>query len=301
MNRNQRTLVALSGTEADRALVRYARLLAERGFARHYHFLHVRTPAQIAGDPQQDREIMRSCENAVDELFGQPRPDVTFSCHVIVGVRVDQLIDFIASQRCDMVLLGHRKDRSGQRSLARRLAMVAPCSVWMVPEGAPITISEVMAPSDLSDHSADSVHVAAAIAKGAGLSRCVVTHVFSDPSVIRYDDHDSEIRNNEQKAFEKFIAPIDCHGIDMQPFFLEGNNIAGTILHAAQRYATDLLVMSTRGRSRAASILLGSVTSQVMTEAPIAVLAVKHFGAMMNLFQALKESHIWTQPDTKTN
>ena len=301
MIRHQRTLVALSATPTDRALVSYARLLAKMGFARHYHFVHVRTPAQIVDDPQQDSQIFRMCENLVGELFGNPRPEVSASCHVLVGVRVDQLIEFISAQCCDLVLLGHRKDRSGQRSLARRLAMIAPCSVWMVPEGAPLSIAEIMAPADLSDHSADGVQVAASIARAARLPRCVVTHVFSDPSIIRYDEHDEEICNNKQAAFAKFIAPIDRHGVEMEPFFMEGNNVARTILHAAERYASDLLVMSTRGRSRAASILLGSVTSQVMTESPIAVLAVKHFGAMMNLFQALKESQFWSQRDPKTN
>lgn len=301
MNRHQRTLVALSATPTDQALVGYARMLASLGFARHYHFAHIRTPAQSAGEAPANSCLLHECEKLVDEQFGQPRPDVSSSCHVQEGVRVDSLIEFISEQRCDLVLLGHRKNRSGQRSLARRLAMIAPCSVLMVPEGAPQSISEVMAPVDFSDHSADSVQVAAAIARAAGLRRCVVTHVFSDPSIIRYDEHTDEIRRSEQAAFEKFIAPVDCHNLEMAPYFLEGNDVAHTILHAAERYRSDLLVMSTRGRSRAASILLGSVTSQVMTESPIAVLAVKHFGAMMNLFQALKESHFWTQRDPKTN
>ena len=301
MNRHQRTLVALSDSPTDQGLVRYAQLQAKLGFARHYHFVHVRTPAQIAGDARPESQILRTMEELVGEHFGSANSRVTTSCHVLTGVRVDQLLEFISAQRCDLVLLGHRKDRSGQRSLARRLAMIAPSSVWMVPEGAPLTLSEIMAPTDLSDHSADSVHVAADIAKGAGLKRCVVTHIFSDPAIIRYDEHDDEVRKNEQAAFDKFIGPIDCQGIDMQPYFMEGYNIAHTILHAAKEYGSDLLVMSTRGRSRAASILLGSVTSQVMTESPIAILAVKHFGAMMNLFQALKESRIWTQNDPKTN
>ncbi|MCE9532887.1 MAG: universal stress protein [Planctomycetes bacterium] len=301
MNRHQRTLVALSGTPSDHALVRYARLLATLGFARHYYFVHVRTPFQRMVDPQSDRQALAACESLVGDVFGSPRPNLTSSVHTLDGSRVDQLIDFIHAQRCDMVLLGHRKDRSGQRSLARRLAMIAPCSLLMVPEGAPVAITEIMAPTDFSDHSADSVEVAASIARAAGLSSCVVTHVFSDPAIIRYDEHVDEMHRNKQAAFDKFVAPLQRHGIELQPFFLEGNNVARSILHAAQRHESDLMVMNTRGRSRAASILLGSVTTQVMIESPIAVLAVKHFGAMMNLFQALKESHLGGQGNAKTN
>lgn len=301
MYRHQRTLVALSGTATDRAVVDYARLVATLGFARHFHFVHVRTPSQVVSDARDEASLLAACEELVGEVFVGLPPNVSTSCHVLVGVRIDQLIEFIVSQQCDMVVLGHRRARSGQRSLARRLAMVASCSVLMVPEGAPISISEIMAPVDFSDHSADAARVAAAIAQAAGLRRCVVAHVFSDPSVIRYDEHTEAIRGDEQAAFDKFIAPIDSHGVRMEPHLVEGNNVAGTILHAAKQRATDLLVMSTRGRSRAASILLGSVTNQVMTESPVAVLAVKHFGAMMHLFQALKEGRFWTHKDPKTN
>jgi len=301
VNRHQRTLVALSGTEADRPLVAYARLLAGLGFARHYHFVHVRTPARIVADQQSDAQLLAACEALVAKDFAAAQSDVTASCHVVVGVRVDSLIEFIAHHRCDLVLLGHRASRSGQRSLARRLAMIAPCSVWMVPEGAPVAISGIMAPIDFSDHAADSVEVAAAIARAAGLREISATHVFADPTMIRYDEHLDEIRKNEQAAFEQFIAPIDRHGVRVEPTFVEGYNVARTILHCAKQRGADLLVMNTRGRSQAASILLGSVTTQVMVEAPIAVFAVKHFGAVMNLFQALQQSQFWMRRNPKTN
>jgi SulP family sulfate permease len=72
-------------------------------------------------------------------------------------------------------------------------------------------------------------------------------------------------------------------------------------VRVAAQHEADLIVMSTRGRSRAASILLGSVATQVMIEAPVALLAVKHYGAMMNLFQALQQSQFWARRNPKTN
>jgi nucleotide-binding universal stress UspA family protein len=301
MIRHQRVLVALSGTAADRPLVSYARMLAEIGFARHYHFVHVLTPARMIAASQSEAHARTHCENLLHEVFASAELQVTSSCHVLTGVRVDALIEFITLQRCDTALLGHWQNRSGQRSLARRLAMVAPCSVWLVPEGAPVSITGIMVPIDFSDHSADALTVAAAIARAAGLSECFATHVFSDPSMVRYDEQVDEFRRSEQNAFETFLAGVDRHGLNVHPLFVEGNNVARTLLHTAKAQRSDLLVMNTRGRSRAASILLGSVTSQVMVEAPIAVLVLKHFGAMMNLFQALQQSHLWTRPNPKTN
>ena len=45
--------------------------------------------------------------------------------------------------------------------------------------------------------------------------------------------------------------------------------------------------MGTRGRSRSAAILLGSVTEETIIETGLPLLAVKHFGARMGVLQAL--------------
>ncbi len=244
---------------------------------------------------------MQKCKQMVHDVFGSQTTDAFFSHHLLSGVRIDQLIEFSVTHECDLAVVGHRKSRSGQRSLARRLAMIAPCSVWLVPEGAYVSISKVLAPIDFSDHAADSLEVATAIAKAAGLEECVAAHVFSDPSTVRYDERVDEIRSREDEAFKTFIASIEQHGVTVEPTYVEGNNVAGTLLYTAKRQAADLIVMSTRGRSRAASILLGSVTNQLMGETPVAMLAVKHSGAMLKLFDALQETKAWMQKNPKTN
>ncbi len=297
---NERVVVALSGTDADRPLIAYARLLAGRRFSRWFHFVHVRTPARIADDPQPDAQVQQNCEALVAEQFTDGM-EAGWSCHVVTGVRIDALIEFISNHHCTVVLLGHRSSRSGQRSLARRLAMVAPCSVWLAPDGAPISVRRIMVPVDFSDHSAESLEVAVALARRLGVPDCLAVNVFSDPSTIRYDERIDELRRSGEEAFRQFLAPLDIEGVEVDTLTIEGNNVARTLLHVAKQREVDLLVMNTRGRSRSASILLGSVTAQVMGETSIAVLAVKHYGAMLNLFQALQQSQFWMRQNPKTN
>jgi hypothetical protein len=71
------------------------------------------------------------------------------------------------------------------------------------------------------------------------------------------------------------------------PLFDEGANAAHAIERVAEREQADLIVMGTRGRSRSAAILLGSVTEQTLIETRLPLLAVKHFGARMSVLQAL--------------
>jgi hypothetical protein len=58
--------------------------------------------------------------------------------------------------------------------------------------------------------------------------------------------------------------------------------------------------MSTRGRSQAASVLLGSTTSDVIAGTHVPLLAVKHYGSKMTLLEALLNHRLW-EPAPKTN
>ncbi|MFY8201374.1 MAG: universal stress protein [Pirellula staleyi] len=301
MHRNQRTLIAISGSIVDRNLVEYAARLAELEFARHYHLVHVRTASRSGDMARQKQELLEYMEELLNNHFKCDRSKISASCHVMEGDRLDKLIEFSVDQRCDLTILGHRTEQTGERRMARRLALVGPGSVLMLPELASPTISNVMAPVDFSEHSADSAQVAASIAKAAGLTECILTHIYSDTSSIRFDEHKIELERDERNHFSEFISKLDNHGVKLTPYLLEGNKIAESIVYAAKEHKSDLIVVNTRGRSTAASILLGSVASQVLIQSPVAVLAVKHFGSMLNLFQVLRENQFWTSRSPKTN
>jgi nucleotide-binding universal stress UspA family protein len=223
------------------------------------------------------------------------------SFHALAGTVQDEILRLAVEQERDLIVLGHRKSRSGRRSLARRLAMVSPASVWLVPEGAPPQITGILVPVDFSSHSADALSVAIDIARAAGLDHLRVVHVFFDLSTVRYDEHVDEILGQEEVAFERFMEGIDAAGVDVEPVFVEGTKPAQDILRTAEHASSDLIVMSTRGRSRAASVLLGSTTSAVMAAATVPILAVKHFGDRMTLREALVNHRIWEQPSPKTS
>ncbi len=230
MHRNQRTLIAISGSISDRNIIEYAARFAELGFARHYHLVHVRTPSQAVDMARQTQELMVYMEELLNNHFQCDRSDTTASCHVLEGDRIDKLIEFSVDQRCDLTILGHSAERTGERRLARRLALVGPGSVLMLPEQASPTISRIMAPVDFSEHSADSVQVAASIAKAAGLTECILTHVYSDTSTIRFDEHKRDLEREERNHFSQFIAKIENLGVKLTPYLLEGNKIAESLV-----------------------------------------------------------------------
>lgn len=283
-------MVGLAGSEADAELIGYAAMLAGATGPRELHFVHV-LPTQ---PPHSDRaagpshqEALEGMRQAVAGHFGAAPVSPAVSCHVLPGERTDRLLEFAAEHDIDLVLVGHRRGRSGRRSLARRLAMKAPCSVWMAPEGSAPTLRRILAPIDFSGAAADALGIAAALAARGGARECFALHVYFNEAVTTYDEYAEVLRGKEEQAFARFVAPLDLHGVEVRPLFREGPDVAHAVEQVATELGADLVVMGTRGRSRSAAVLLGSETEHTIMASRIPVLAVKHYGARLNLLQAL--------------
>jgi len=298
VNNDKRFLVGLAGTDYDRALVRYARQLADTGIGTRFEFVQV-VPEGTPGTQVEMAGLQVDAQ--LREAFRGSPAGVEATSRVVSGIRTDTLIAEATQSRAGVILIGHRRSRSGRRSLARRLAMVSPCSVWLVPEGAPGTIQNPLAPVDFSDNSADALRAAASVGLAAGVKSLRVLHVSFDSNVIRYDEHISESRVDEKQQMQAFLAAAEIPEVPVTTQFEEGPDTARVILRVAAERGSDLIVMCTRGRSRAASVLIGSVTARVMAESPIAVLAVKHFGAVVSLFDVLTKKSFWESGGPKTN
>lgn len=299
MHSFQRVVVALSRSGSDAELIRYAAVVTRLGITQAVHFVHVTVSSNltVADLAAQHDDLQR----LVEAHFGATQDELQVSCHVLEGSRTDALLEFAGEQEADLILLGHRKQSRGCRSLACGLAMTAPCSVWVIPEGAPATISRIIAPVDFSEHSADSLSQALMIAHLQGFEECRALHVSFDPLAFTHEEREEGFRIYERHNFNEFLKPVNTHGIAVVPEFDDSPNVAGTILRSAEKMSADLIVMSTRGRSRAAAILLGSTTLQTLMDSPLPVLAVKHYGAHLNLLQVLRDAELWQRPGLKSN
>lgn len=294
--------VPLSMTDEDAELLHYASTLAARDIAKEFHFVHMIPPQKQPMPSKQEESIKQRIYEEVGKYFDTAIERLTLSAHVMSGVsRLDKLIEYTVTSNSDLILLGHRKSRTGQRSLGRRLAMVTKASVWMVPEKTARDIKRIIVPIDFSKPSADSLSQATALAKLYGLSEVIAVHVYFDFSTIRYEEHIAEVKWHEQHAFEEFLAGIDTHGISIKPEFVESSLPANAILRKAKELEGDLIVISTRGHSNAVMILLGSVTSQVMADSPIPIVAIKHFGDQLGLLDTLIANRFWERSDPKTS
>jgi nucleotide-binding universal stress UspA family protein len=294
-------MVGLAGTEADAGLIRYTAMVARLGTAQEVRFVHVLPHSTRPSGHQDHDRVAAELQATVEPHFKDVPATARLSYDVLTGPLMDGLLAHVAEKQVDLLLVGHQPRQSGRFALARRLAMKAPCSVWMVPLDSPATLRRLLVPVDFSEHSADSVRVAVSMARLSGQSECLALHVYFNEAVITYEEYDQVLRGQEEQTFRQFIAPINCHGVKVTPLFEEGANVAHVINRVAQRHGADLIVMSTRGRSRSAAILLGSVTEDMIIETRVPLLAVKHFGARMGVLQALLDRGFWRKGNLHTD
>jgi nucleotide-binding universal stress UspA family protein len=296
VQRNRRLMVGLSRTAADAALLSYAAMLARLGTLREARFVHV-LPA--AGAAHGHDRVLAELQADVQQHFAKVPEDVAVFCDVLKGPLLDRLLAFVTEQESDLLLLGHARAHPQRGALARRLATKAPCSVWMVPESSPPRIARILVPTDFSEHSADTILVATSLAELLGHTEILALHVYFNEARVTYEEYDQVIRGQERELFDRFLAPINCHGVSVQPLFEEGADVAHVINRVAEREKADLIVMATRGRSRSAAILLGSVTEETIAATQVPLLVVKHFGARIGVVQALLDRSFRRQRGTQ--
>jgi nucleotide-binding universal stress UspA family protein len=293
----ERVLVAVGDGGRDTGLLQYASAL--RGFSPNgvFQFLHMLqwTSASAAHEERttHDQALAR-LQDAVERYFA---PGSAADCRVLHGEVIDCLLETAAEWGADLILVGHSREHNGRRALARRLAMKAPCSVWMRPEFSPTSVRRVLAAIDYSEQSAYALAIAGRIAAFAGSAECMALHVYFNQSAAA-PEYAAPQRANEQEAFARFVAPLDTGGAAVLPFFDESPDIAKAVERLAQTKGVDLVVMGSRGKTPSASILLGSESEHMLMTSDIPVLIAKRRGERIGLLQALldRDFHLEDPP-----
>ncbi len=281
----ERVIVALANAAVDRDLLRHARLVRQMGQeGTSFTFVHALTPADVLAARPGPATTLADTRTVLAAVVAEEFGDIDAGSLIVrSGDPVDLLLGLAAESGAELVMVGHRTHARGRRSFSRRLAIKAPCSVWMVPEGASPSISSVLAAVDLSLPSAQALSLGTLVASRAGLDRCTVLHVL-EPSDLGYSEAE---RTSVLRSLERFVSPIELHDILVVPVIEESGSVAGVVNAMVTSGGHDLVVVGTRGRSPSAAVLLGSESEHVLVESRVPVLITKEPGDRIGVLQAL--------------
>jgi nucleotide-binding universal stress UspA family protein len=139
----------------------------------------------------------------------------------------------------------------------------------------------ILMATDFSQCSEDAFQEAVSLAKDAGAVLRVL-HVYQPPTtavvpfatVEMYEELDREAREDAGRTLDLWTRRATDRGVRATPVLRRG--IADVeIVDAAIRERADLVVLGTHGRRGASRLLLGSVASRVIAEAPCPVLTIR--------------------------
>jgi nucleotide-binding universal stress UspA family protein len=137
-------------------------------------------------------------------------------------------------------------------------------------------IEKVLAPTDLSELSALGLHYALELSRGWG-AEVTVYHIADGAELASYKAFSlQDLIEKHKSSLSEFLTK---HFADLLPLVevrekVEVGELAASILAEAEKEGSDLIVMSTHGRTGLAHLLMGSVTEEVVRNAICPVFSV---------------------------
>lgn len=272
----RRVMVAFGDDALDAALLLHVNAL--RPPPTELHVVHARDQdhAESAGALVERMDhLVRSTPH------GGPGPRIT--CAVLAGPALDALIGYAHQHDIDVMFVGHRRERAS-RSLARRITRQARCSVWMVPEGIRPGVRRVVVPTDFSETAGRALETALALCRAQPGLSCLVVNVVARASDGPMPPEPS-LASDEARA----LAGQDVTGVAVEFVREEAVDVAAGVARVVTRTGADFVCMGARGRTRAAAVVLGSATEDVLERIGCPVLVVRCADRPLSLVQVLAQ------------
>lgn len=290
----RKVLVALGRDERDGVLLGQLRRMAEALEPAEIHAMTVLPLWRVPGARSESPgEVAAWIENEVRASVA-PAAGTKVTAAVLQGAMLDAIIAYAREASIDVALVGHRHG-ARSRSLARRLARQAPCSILMVPDGATPSVSRVLVPVDFSDGSRLALAAGLELCRAYGAIELMLLNVYCHLDTGRPDE-DQIVRGSEQAEMNRFLEGEDTRGVKIVPVFEEADDVSSGVAAVVGRFGVDLVCMGARGRSRAAAVVLGSATEDVLSASLCSVLVIRSPGRPLSLLDVLLR-RVFTEDD----
>jgi nucleotide-binding universal stress UspA family protein len=212
--------------------------------------------------------------------------DLAVRWEATVGVDWRKLPSLASSINSDLVMLP--STMLPRRQLGR-LVMEMPCPVWLVPLGWAPVIRRVLVPVDLSDRSASCLRIAIGLARTFPPAKCVAFHVDSQISRLAGVTGDTWGDRRIARELRELAAATKEGNIAVEPALIASGDVARSIGRAADQSRADLIVMTTRGRTKWANWMLASITDLVLRDCACSLLVLKSADKPLGWWGALGE------------
>ena len=299
----KKILICLDLTEIDEKLIAYASMICPIVKAKSINFIHVAKALDIPAEirerfpgllPSDNETILKRINSSIRTSLGK---HLKVDTEIVLeqGNPTQQIAKYVKENDIDLVIVGRKLKLRGTGILPQKLVRFVPCNVLFVPEKNPLEISRIMVPVDFSDQSAQALERALDIARSNDIE-VIFQNVYTVPTGYShigktYEEFAEIMKSHATKDFAKFIKNFDLEGIRQRNIYTLDNNTrpADKIYSIALKEHVSIIVVGAKGKTSAATMLLGSVTEQLANcDCEIPLFIVKDKKETFNFFKALR-------------
>lgn len=181
--------------------------------------------------------------------------------------------------KCKLNMKAKPKSRTGEVVLEIKRGDEAMLAAASAPASSLFRIKKILVPIDFSDCARKALQYAIPLAKE---HQATLTLLYVVPPIytvgefggVEYPQLQVEMQAEGVKALSK-LNDVEVHGAVPAETLVRLGAPAHEIISAARELGSDLVVISTHGRTGLTHLLLGSVTEQVVRRSPCPVLIVR--------------------------
>ena len=297
----ERILIALDLSDSDEFIYQQSVYLSQLFRVKKAYFVHITRSLAVfdnvtAAYPDVQNDDLGSIKTSIDEKVRQHYGGLNASNYEVLVQEaeiVDSLGKLVKEHQIDLVVLG-RKATPGLSAKSRQIIREAACSIAFLPNLHSDGFRKVITPLDFSDGSKRSLQTMLQWQKYDKDLQIFPVNVYEVP--LGY--------SKTGKSFEEFAEIMKGHAQEEWGFFKEEldasqpltcefildkrDNHAKQLFDYALMKKGDLIVIGSKGRTRAASLLLGSVAVKLLDmNCYMPMIIVKNQQKNMGFLQAL--------------
>jgi nucleotide-binding universal stress UspA family protein len=296
-----KAMIGLDLTEMDDILIEKTIVFLKFLGIEKCYFVHVAKDLAIPQEILDNHpELLSPSDESIEEKIADKLKHFDFPSTIEIEIFAeegeDQMEIFLRwalIKDVDLIIMGRKETLKGNGSLAKGIAKKAPCSILMLQEKRPAGLpKKIMVPTDFSDHTEMIYEFSERICKDLH-AELVPVHIYQVPHGYSktgktFEEFSEIMKENANKDFKKFLhknnhLDLDCHFV-----LNESEDEGKLLLEEANKIGADMILLGSRGRTKSAAILLGSVAEKlVMVNNVLPMLIFKKKGETVGFFEAL--------------
>ncbi len=272
-------LVGLDLSDVDETLIDQVILASQKTTIQKVYFINIQKSLDLSDEILQkypgllapkDEQIKKIIADKIESsLVGKLNAD--YEIDVVDGTATNELLKWAKIKEVDLLMLGKKLSFESSGISASKIAKLVPCSVFFIPEVMPWDPQIFIIPIDFSEPSKHALEHGLFVKEFYKDIEVRCVHFYEVPSGYHtsgksYEEFAAIMKKNSEENFDKFIQSMALKKDEVKCDFVlsKSDSIASQIYKYALKEQVSGIIMGSRGRTMAASIILGSVSEKLL-------------------------------------